>query len=59
MVSAFSMATSPILTTPPIAYYGVQRGYEVGHNGVGIVQTSEDRDDVGARVGVLLGQGSI
>jgi hypothetical protein len=46
-------------TAPAVAYDRVQGGYEVGHNGVGVVQPGEDGNDIGAGVGVLLGQGGI
>jgi hypothetical protein len=46
-------------TVPPIAYSRVQGSDEFGHDGVCSVQASEEGDDVGAWVGVLLGQGSI
>ena len=59
LVSSRLRLCVPAHTTPAVAYDCVQRGYKVGHDGVGIVQAGEDRDDVGARVGVLLGQSSI
>jgi hypothetical protein len=46
-------------TSPTVAYYRVQSSYEVGHDGVGIMQAGKDRDDIGAGVGVLFGEGSI
>lgn len=46
-------------TAPAIAYCCVKRGHEVGHDGVGIVEASQDRDDIGAGVGVFLGESSI
>lgn len=42
-----------------IAYGRVECGYKVGHDSVGIVQTSKDRDDIGAWVGVLLSKGGV
>lgn len=49
----------PRHTAAAIAYHRVQRRYQVGHDGVGVVQPSKNRDDVGAGVGVLLGQGGV
>lgn len=45
------------LTASATADDGVERGHEVGHDGVGIVQAGEDGKDVRARVGVLLAEG--
>ena len=46
-------------TVAALAYDRVEHGYEVGHDGVGIVEAGEDRDDVGAGVGVLFGKGGV
>jgi hypothetical protein len=46
-------------TIAPTPYCRIQCGNKVGHDGVGIVQTGEDRYDVGAGIGVLLGEGGI
>lgn len=47
------------LTASSIADDGVECGHEIGHDRVGIVQSSEDGENVGAWVGVLLAEGSI
>lgn len=52
-------AASRALTAPAMAHHRVQRSDEVGHDGVGVVQPREHRDDVGAGIGVLLGEGGI
>ena len=46
-------------TVSSIAYGSVQCSDKVSHDGIGIVKTSKDRDDVGAWVGVLLSKGGV
>lgn len=46
-------------TGTPGTYRRVERRYEVGHDGICIVQPSEDRDDVGAWIRVFLGEGGV
>jgi hypothetical protein len=46
-------------TVSSIAYSSVESSDKVGHDGVGIVETSEDGDDVGAWVRVLLSKSGV
>jgi hypothetical protein len=44
------------LTISPTTYYIVQNFHEVGEDCIGIMETSEDRDDIRARVCVFFVQ---
>lgn len=59
MVSFLLQLTVRQPTVSSIAYGSVQCSDKIGHDGIGIVETSEDRDDVGAWVGVLLSKGGV
>jgi hypothetical protein len=49
----------PVPTAATTAHHRVEHGHQVGHDGVGIAQASQHRDDVGAGVRVLFGEDSI